>query len=337
VRVLRTPGLVGVLLACWLPLLARADAMDPALERLVQRAGNGPCAPTSAASVCPDDEAFEHLASELAVSLAPPIASGAATTGPRGFYVGVSSTATPIRSSERYWAKGTRGASLADEQNRRVDGMLAWNRLDVRKGLPFGFELGSSLGYGVDTSLWLLSAELRVAVFEGFHTGLGALPDVALRGATQAMFGTSELSVRTHTLDLTISKPFVVAVRHRVTPLLALQALFVNAKSGRVDLTPGSSAWNACAPTDTRNSAGELDCSGAGGAAELANTRSFRSVNQTRVRLFVGAEERYGLLSVTATLGFDLAVPQLQTDIPGNGPNQLMRQISFHLACGLRY
>jgi len=311
--------------------------MDPALSRLVQAAGNGPCAPTSGATVCPDNEAFEHLASELSVSLAPPVATGAATTGARGFYVGVSSTATPIRAGERYWVKGTRGANVADEQNRRVDGMLAWNRIDVRKGLPFGFELGSSLGYGMDTSLWLLSAELRVAVFEGFHSGLGALPDVALRGATQAMFGTSELSVRTHTLDVTLSKPFVVAVRHRVTPLLALQALFVNAKSGRIDLTPGTNAWNACAPTSARDNAADLACSSNAGAAELANTRSFRTVNQTRLRLFIGAEERYSLLSVTASLGFDLAVPQLQTDVAGDGPRDLMRQISFHLACGMRY
>jgi hypothetical protein len=86
-----------------------------------------------------------------------------------------------------------------------------------------------------------------------------------------------------------------------------------------------------------QNNGVELSCSQPEGSAELANNGSFRTVNQTRVRLFLGAEERYTWLSVTATLGFDLAVPQLQTDIAGDGPNHVMRQISFHLACGLRY
>jgi hypothetical protein len=337
VRVLRTSGLVAALLAVWLPLRVQADDMDPALSRLVQLAENAPCAATPAATVCPDHEAFEHLVSELSVALAPPIATGAASTGARGFYVGVSSTATPIRARERYWAKGTRGASPSDEQNRHVDSMLAWNRIDVRKGLPFGLEVGSSLGYGVDTSLWVLSAELRVVVFEGFHSGLGALPDVALRVVTQSMFGSSELSVRTHTLDVTLSKPFVLGGVHRVTPLLALQALFASAKSGRIDLTPGTNAWSACSPTPAQTNGVELNCEQSAGSAELANNSTFRSVNQTRVRLFLGAEERYSWLSVTATLGFDLAVPQLQTDMEGVGPDHVMRQISFHLACGLRY
>jgi hypothetical protein len=37
------------------------------------------------------------------------------------------------------------------------------------------------------------------------------------------------------------------------------------------------------------------------------------------------------------TLGLDLTVPELQTNIAGDGPAGLMRQVSLHVACGLRY
>ena len=335
--VLRMLGLIAATLVAWHPFAVLAGDMDPALSRLLLRRGNGPCAPENAAMFCPDHEAFEHLASELSVSLAPPVTHGAAGLGEAGFYVGVSSTATPIRADQRYWAKGTRGTSLADEQNQHVDSLLTWNRIDLRKGLPFGFELGSSLGSGTHTSLWVLSAQLRVVLFEGFHSGLGALPDIALRGVTQTMFGASELSIHSYALDVTLSKPFIVGGYHRLTPLLALQALFVNAKSGRVDLTPEANAFTSCAPAVGAANGVTLSCSEPNGAGELANTAAFRTVSQTRVRLFVGAEERFRWLALSATLGFDLAVPELQTNIAGDGPPELMRQVSFHLAGGLRY
>jgi hypothetical protein len=318
-----------------LPRFAQAGDMDPALSRLAFASGKGSCL-AGGAQFCPDNEAFEQLVSELAVALSPIVTSPAASSGARGFYLGISTTATPIRSGERYWVRGTRGSSLSAEKNTNVDTALAFNRISVRKGLPFGLEIGSALGYGVGTSLWVLSGELRIVLFEGFRSGLGALPDVALRGSTQAMFGSSELSLRTHALDVTLSKPFVLAHSHRLTPLLALQALFVNARSGRIDLTPGTDAWKACAPDASQPMNGLLACSGDG--TDLMNNASFRSISQTRVRLFVGAEERYSYLSVAATFGIDLAVPQLQTDVPGDDlPDHVMRQVSFHLACGLRY
>jgi len=310
--------------------------MDPALSRLVHASGNGPCPSTR--EVCPDQESFEHLASELAGATAPVVGRGAATDGPRGFYVGLSSTATTIRSGSRYWSRGTRGSDPTAARNERVDAMLNWNRLDVRKGLPFGFEVGSSLGFGLHTSLWVLSAELKLALFEGFRTGLGALPDVAIRAVTQQLVGGGDVSLRTQALDVTLSKPYVLWQRHVVTPILALQLLFVSAKSGAVDLTPSRNAFTACDPDSGEVNGAALQCTRPGGGNELANNVSFRNVSQTRVRMFVGAEERYGLLSIALTLGFDLTTPGLQSETVGDTlPNDVLRQFSLHLSAGLRY
>lgn len=310
-----------------------AGDMDPSLTRLVHAAGNGQC-PQAGLAACPDNESFEHLAAELAGSLAPVVNRGAATDGARGFYVGLSTTTSTLRSGSRYWARGTRGSDPTATNNDNVDPALNWNRLEVRKGLPFGFEVGSSAGFGLDTSLWVLALEVKLALFEGFRTGLGALPDVALRAVTQHVVGSGELSLNTQAIDVTLSKPYVVFSEHVLTPIVALQLLFVNASSGVVDLTPADNGFAACVPE-----AGTSDrCTRSGGSGELANNVRFESVHQTRVRMFLGAEERYKLLSIALTVGIDLTTPRLQTETMGDTlPSDLLRQFSLHLACGLRY
>ena len=307
--------------------------MDPSLSRLARMPGEGSCPASASGALCADDASFEQLAAELAGALAPPIGRGAATDGPRSFYIGLNTTLTTLRHSSSYWQRGTRGADPTASRNAHVDPVLSWNRLEVRKGLPFGFEVGSSLGFGLHTAMWLLSAELKLALFEGFRSGLGALPDVALRAVTQQLVGASELSLRTNAVDVTLSKPYVLGRQHVLTPLLALQLLFVTAKSGVVDLTPATHGVTSCDPTS-----GDVSCSGSAGAADLANNVTFRTIHRTRVRAFVGAEERFRLLSIALTLGFDLSAPELQSESPGDDvPRDLLRQFSLHLACGLRY
>lgn len=312
--------------------------MDPTLSRFHFAAGNAGCPEGVGATVCPDDESFEHLAAELAGALAPSVGTGAAGLGMRGFYVGLSSTATTLRAGQRYWSKGTLGGDPGPESNDHVDPFLMWNRLEVRKGLPFGFELGSSVGFGLHTSLWVLSAELKVALFEGFRSGLGALPDVSLRGVTQVLIGSSDLTLHENAFDVTLSKPFVLAQQYVVTPLLALQLLLVSAKSSVIDLTPGANAFSACAPESGQKNGVELSCGDPRGASELANNRSFHNVRQTRVRMVLGVEQHYQLLSVSLTAGFDLTTPGLAHETPGDQlPRDLLRQFSLHLAAGVRY
>jgi hypothetical protein len=100
-----------------------------------------------------------------------------------------------------------------------------------------------------------------------------------------------------------------------------------------VDLTPRESAWAACQPSSV-----ELICESEQGSRELANTASFRDVSRTRVRMFLGAEERYRLLSIALTLGFDLITPPVPQEATGASlPRSLLRQFSLQLAGGLRY
>jgi hypothetical protein len=330
------------MLALWACLLSagavRAGDMDPELTRLTQPAGVGSCPESGMAGVCPDNASFELLAMELAGALAPTVRTGAASGGTRSFYIGLSSSVSTIRSGQRYWARGTRGADSTALQNDSVDSLLSFHRVDVRKGLPFGFEIGSSVGFGLHTSLWVISAELKLALFEGFRSGLGALPEVALRAVTQAVMGSAQLSLQTQAFDITLSKPLVVHQEHTLTPLMALQLLFLRAQSSAVDFTPQQSAWASCMPSLTSAAGAVPTCEDPRGMRELANIASFRDVSRARVRMFLGAEERYRLLSIALTVGFDLITPAVPQEAQGASlPQALLRQFSLQLAGGLRY
>jgi hypothetical protein len=321
------------------PERSLAESMDPELSRLRLPPGKGGCA--AAGGFCPNNEAFERLVSDLAVSMAPAVGRGAASLGVRGFSMRLSSSVTPI--SGRHWVQGSAGDSAAsDSFNPSPDGALTWNRLEVHKGLPFGLEVGGSFGHGLDTSLWAFSSELRVALFEGFRSGLGALPDVAVRGAYQWMIGSGEMALQTIAFDVTLSKPYVVAGRHQLTPLIAMQALFTNAKTQPIDLTPDVSAFDDCAPMLRAAETPAIEpgraCSSTDGARDLENTVRFANVHQTRIRLFLGLEERYGPFSGAITLGFDLAVPERTADTVGDGiDDPLARSVTLHFALGVRY
>jgi hypothetical protein len=320
--------------------VAHAGGMDLTLERLRRPAGEGGCPVSASNTPCADNEAFERLVSELAVTVSQPVSAGAATLGPAGFYLGVSSTVTPISASQFPWRNGTLGDG-SSKRNTSPDGALMWNRFAVRKGLPFGFEIGTSAGQGVDSSMWVLSAELKWAILEGFHSGLGHFPDLAIHGVLSSVVGARALSMRTDSFDITLSKPFVVAEAYRVTPLLALQALFMTAKSGRVDLTPQTDAFAACAPTpgsvsSTVDPGTIVHCTKDG--SDLANDVVFNTVTHTRVRLFAGVEVTHAPVSTSLSLGYDLAVPNLVAHTTGDGnEGGLAHLISFQLSLGLRY
>jgi hypothetical protein len=324
-----------VLFAWVVPTAARASDMDLTLARLRIPPGRAGC---TGVVPCPDNEAFERLASELAATLAPAISHGAASIGPAGFYFGLSAAVTPVSASKRYWVQGTEGAGgVSSPQNTSPSGALLWNRFEARKGLPLGFELGASVGQGASTSMWLVGAELKWAIFEGFHSGLGQFPDLSVSGVLQSSVGARELTLRTDALNVTLSKPFLVARRYRLTPFAGLQALFVRAKTSRVDLTPGVNAWASCAQgAATAESQAVPACTGDGN--DLGSNVAFRPVSQTRTRIFLGLDGTTEWFSTGLSLGIDAGMPGLQASTPKDGESSgLQRQFTFQLSFGVRY
>jgi hypothetical protein len=362
---LRWPSwLVAALAGVWLgaPPRALAHDMDLALSRL--RRGADFCeadniAVASYASHCKDQELFERLVSEYAVAMAPPASGPARTLGARGFQLTFDTTLTGIKAGELYWVRGTEGSQKLPTdatfgQNVAPSPVLLWNRLQVRKGLPFGFEAGAAIGQGIDTSLWTLGLLLKWALFEGFRSDLGRLPDVAIQGGYSRSVGSSQATFQLASLDLTLSKPFVVEHTWMISPLLGVQTLFVDVSSGVVDLTPGGAssdaeppsadAFGSCVPDTSVDGPVRLEppdvapsgepCSEAGAGADFAHAVSFDPVTQTRVRAFAGAQLRYEGFLLQLALHYDLAAPEVAASTRHSGGAELPRQLAFNVAVG---
>lgn len=328
---------------------AHADEMDLALYRLRVAASpdseacspSDPSRPGSRRSFCPDNRMFRRLMSQLGIAMAPVAHAPARSLGYAGFHFGLSMTTTGIDSEREYWARGTRGDERASIEgaNVSVADALVWGRARVRKGLFFGLELDASLGHGLDTNLWSAGLGLKWSPFEGFYAGEHALPDVAVRGSLQRMFGSSEASLTIPAVELLVSQRLTVGGMAVVTPYLGLQALWLMAGSELIDFTPDVDAFTQCRPgaghmlpTDTSDG-GTRICADEGDADDFANNARFESFTGTRWRLALGAQGQYRQFTATAAMHFDLVPPSFDASVPPD----MLRQLSLHLGLGLTY
>tara|TARA_B100001750_G_scaffold219681_1_gene206747 strand:- start:5789 stop:6760 length:972 start_codon:yes stop_codon:yes gene_type:complete len=293
---------------------ARADDMDPALYRLRIDGGDG--------TFSPDQAAFARLTSQLGFAVAAPVTTGAATTGTQGFYVGFETSIASIDDGADYWRLGTEGNGGADE-NRFVNGSLVSSRLHVRKGLPFGIEIGLEGGHFYDSSLWVWGADLKIAILEGFREGWQAiLPDIAVRGTVRSLAGARDLQLTVPSFDVIVSKRLVLGKVLELTPMVAAQFFWIAADSEVVDLTPGTDAYAACDPVATPDpESPPLACQG--DTSDLANNRSFDELRAFRSRLALGLSGRYRYLSLGVTFHIDLLDPSnADDDVPDDVRNQ---------------
>jgi len=331
---------------------ARAESMDLALSRLRIVGGRPGCAGTgtTARQFCPSQAPFERLVSEFAMSMAPPVNTPARGIGPRAFALALDTTVTGIESASPYWSAGTEGAgqnAAAElDANPNPASAMIWNRFQLRSGLPLGFEVGAALAQGLDTSMWTLGLSLKWAVFEGFRTGLGRMPDVALRAELVRSVGSSQATVQLYTTDITLSKPFVIEHAWTLSPLAGLQLVLVDVTSGVIDLTPGGltpaisntpdpslDATNACIPLPGNQPTAALVCTG--DSADTVNNVTFDTVAQTRARAFFGAQLGYRMITFAASMQVDLLAPGLVAKAYDGGPRNVARLIAGNLTLGL--
>jgi hypothetical protein len=310
-------------LAALVPRLALAQEMDLTLARL---GGEVPGSGTTPAYhlVGGPDYAWKRLMAQLGAAVAPPVLEPAHSVGPGHFYIGVESWVTNIDSGQDYWRLGTRGddQSVTDGQNRFARDAYTWFRANVRKGLPYGFELGAQAGHAMFTTYWVWGASVKWSLFEGFETGIGYLPDIAVRAAVHTLTGDAEFNLTVPSLDLIISKPFVLGNTVELTPIVAGQLLWIMADSEVVDLGHG------------RN-------------PDPDGHHVFPQVRALRTRLVGGLQLRYMALTLTGSFAFDVVRPgDLEEDLVTHfGPmgerftdvDALPRQWTASVAVGFTY
>ncbi|MBN1773452.1 MAG: hypothetical protein JXB32_19475 [Deltaproteobacteria bacterium] len=196
---------------------ARANPMDLTLSRLYDERA---CTDTRNQSLCADQAAFRELAREFGLVMAPALLAPAETLGYAGFYLGLEGSITTINSSSsepsNVWFRGT------EDQN--PDKVMFVPSIHARKGLPFSFELGTSVSYVSATEQVLLGVDIRWAILEGYRTGWKAyFPDIAVRGAVNRLMGDDEMDMTVWSVDVALSHPFSISGMMTITPFLGYQ------------------------------------------------------------------------------------------------------------------
>lgn len=243
-----TVGLLGVAALAAGP--AHAGDNDPALQRLCRgyNPSQTPATPCGT-NVGPDQAAFKKLAREYAFALAPKLLSPAETLGVNGFQFGLLYGASTIHSDETYWKRGVEDESPPSA--------LHTLTLDMRKGLPFSFEMEGQATYLLDSELWAFGGSVKWALNEA----VDQFPvDLAVRGGVSHMVGSTQLSLTMVSVDAVLSRSFGVGGVVNIGPYLAYSPVLTFARSGVIDATPGTST--AVDPNDVTNSfafAGEDD------------------------------------------------------------------------------
>ncbi|MGA1861671.1 hypothetical protein OWM07_02135 [Deferribacter thermophilus] len=139
--------------------------------------------------------------------------SPAEPLGITGFDVAAELVLTDIDDGKKYWK-----AIFSDKDPYSY---LPVPRVHVQKGLPFGIDIGGMYTYVPNTNIRLWGVELKYAILKGNV----ALPAIAVRGAFSKLEGVDELDVNTQSIDLMISKGFLM-----FTPYAGVTALRVNTK-----------------------------------------------------------------------------------------------------------
>ena len=330
------------------PVTASADDMDIALSRLTIEAQDPAVAPDTSCSTatavgtprsfCPDNEAWRRLMSQFGMGMAPPVLSPARTLGYGGFYLGLEGWITGVDSGQDYWRRGTEGDAGARTEhiNRFPASTLIWSRVDIRKGFPFGFELGTSFSHVLNTDLYAWGLEIKWSVFEGYRQGLGGFfPDVAVRGMVNTMTGDSEFNLTVPTFDIIASKPIPISGVGTLTPFVSWQMAWILADSELVDLTPGIDSFDECrpdpvAPSGVMGDTSSVDCmrteplpSGRVVGEDYNNNGVFEQIRAARMRLALGVQGRYQAITLSGSFMFDLSKPgEMDAEMPADLPRQ---------------
>ena len=172
---------------------------------------------------------FRLLSEDFGSALSYKPVTPAEPLGITGFDIGLEVTSTDISKS---------GAALKLATSNAVDiTRMIVPKLHIAKGLPFGIDVAAFISAVPSTNIKLMGGELRYAIMSG---GV-ALPAVAVRAAMTSMTGVDELDFSTRSLDISISKGFLM-----FTPYVGAGQVWVNS-------TPRGTASNLAAESFTQS------------------------------------------------------------------------------------
>lgn len=225
--------------------------------------------------VKPNRLLFENLVHDVGLLMSPRIAAPAETLGEAGFAFNVITSLNFIPAEEEHWQLGV-------EDQDPSDTMLT-TFLQVRKGLPFSFELAGNFGYLYNSELFALGADLKWALNEGFYY----FPDLAVRGSVNTLMGSPDLNLVTAAGDMSMSKAFGISGVMTLTPYIGYQMVFIF----------GSSRLLNAYPQDPRTPQFDTDRPSGPGSTTFSPEFVFEQHDTQANRFFVGARLNVWILN----------------------------------------
>lgn len=158
---------------------------------------------------------FKDLSKELGAAIAYRNLAPAEPLGITGFDVAVQGSFIDIKSDSSYWNKAAGDAP----------GYVGYPSVRVRKGLPFGIDVGAMYSQVIDTDIKLFGVEVSKAILEGSV----ATPALGVRATYTKLSGVDELDMQTAGIDASISKGFIF-----LTPYAGAGMLWVDSEPNGV-------------------------------------------------------------------------------------------------------
>jgi len=275
--------------------------------------------------------------SELGVVMAPRIPMPADTLGFAGFLVSGELGFTEINRNKDYW-NGVNAVSPQNPSSSRPDATLATMGVFLRKGIWWPLpmvEFGGGVVSLLDSQLLSWQAYTKLALLEGFHDW--PVPSVSVRAAVAYLTGTDQVSLRTTTFDVLVSKGFGLLRTARLEPFAGWSVVMIRAQSKSIDFTPlcDSQAESSAAPGEATSDHCSVSQNGTNN--DLNANAAFPAQDTIiRYRVFGGAKLKFGILALIAQ--YELYLPGHTRDenvVPA--VDQSGQQRALTLSAGLNF
>jgi hypothetical protein len=229
-------------------------------------------------TVVPNRPLFESLVTEMGQVLAPRLVSPAETLGEAGFAFNMATSFSFVDENAEHWVEAV--------QDNNPEPVFFTGHLQIRKGLPFSFEVAGNMSYLFASEMFTLGADLKWAINEGFYY----FPDLAFRGTVNTLMGSRDLNLYTAGGDISLSKAFGIAGTVVITPYVGYQMLFVI----------GSSRLLNAYPQDPRPPQFDNDTPAGPGSTTFSPEFVFSQYNTNVNRFFVGTRVNIWILNFVA-------------------------------------
>jgi len=200
------------------PAGAMATSYDISLTGFIDQNGNQ------------DTQGFKAVAQAVALAMQPRWAGPASTMGSRGFDIAYNFMHTSINPEEAHWKLAVPDRTLRGLQTSQVH---------FRKGLPFSLELGGTVSKLLDSRLYGVGFELKLAPVESYRYA----PDLGARFHANTILGSRDLSIFNWGGDFLASKSFGLWGVVQTTPFVGFSMGLTHARSHVLGvIEPGSVA-----------------------------------------------------------------------------------------------